>query len=151
MKKKAILLFIAFITAARLSACGTNQQEDSAVASNNEVTEATEEGKASNEVKASEEGKASEEMSEEDKGSFATGILTEDETSEASSEAALESTDFVSALNDEIEERCPASFTATRQDVTYGEFTHGTYDSKTCGLERGYCILLPADYNTDKK
>ncbi len=151
MKRKAISLFIAFIMTAQICACGTNQQEESIVTSSSEITEVTEEEKASEEGRASEEGKASDEMSAEDKGSFATGIVTEDETSGASSEAAQDGEDPLSVLNDEIEERCPVTVTATRKDVTYGEFTHGTYDSKTCGLERGYCILLPADYNTDKK
>ena len=118
--------------------------------------EATEVGKAPEEVTAfneatgmTEEGKASDVVSEEDKDSFATGIATEEGSQESGQ--ATESKDAAFVLTDEIEERCPVTVTATRKDVTYGEFTHGTYDSKTCGLERGYCILLPADYNTDKK
>ena len=143
MKKKAVLILIACIMAAQVSACGTNKQEESVVTGNSEVTEVTEESKVSDE------------MSEEDKGSFATGIAADDGSSEAgtdeATEASQESTDPVSALNDEIEERCPGNYTATRKDVKYGEFTHGTYDSKTCGLERGYVILLPADYSADKQ
>lgn len=54
-------------------------------------------------------------------------------------------------INDEIDVKCPASVTITRKDVTYGAFTHGTYYSETCGMDRGYCILLPADYSTEKK
>ena len=54
-------------------------------------------------------------------------------------------------INDEIDVKCPASVTTTRKDVTYGAFTHGTYYSETCGMDRGYCILLPADYSTEKK
>ena len=139
MKKKAVLVFIACLTAAQICACGTNKQEESVVTSNEEMTEVTEGTDAASEV------------SEEDKGSFATGIVTEDETLGTESEGAQESTDPVSALNDEIEERCPVTVTATRSNVAYGEFTHGTYDSKTCGLERGYSILLPADYSADKQ
>ena len=138
MKKKVALLFIAFIAAAQISACGANKQEEGIVTSNEEVTQVTEGTGAATE------------MSAEDKGSFATGIAIEDETPEASV-ATEESTDHVSALNDEIEERCPVTITATRKNVQYGEFTHGTYESKTCGLERGYCILLPADYSEDKQ
>ena len=54
-------------------------------------------------------------------------------------------------INDQIDEKCPASITITRKDVTYGAFTHGTYYSETCGMDRGYCILLPADYSTEKQ
>ena len=138
MKKKVALLFIAFIASAQISACGANKQEEGIVTSNEEVTQVTEGTGAATE------------MSAEDKGSFATGIAIEAETPEASV-ATEESTDHVSALNDEIEERCPVTITATRKNVQYGEFTHGTYESKTCGLERGYCILLPADYSEDKQ
>ena len=138
MKKKVALLFIAFIAAAQISACGANKQEEGIVTSNEEVTQVTEGTGAATE------------MSAEDKGSFATGIAIEDETPEAPV-ATEESTDHVSALNDEIEERCPVTITATRKNIQYGEFTHGTYESKTCGLERGYCILLPADYSEDKQ
>lgn len=80
--------------------------------------------------------------SSEDLSSFATGIKTNDEV-------AVSDTEFV--LNGEIEERCPAAFETSREDVSYGEFSHGTYYSETCKMERGYSILLPADYSKDKK
>ena len=80
--------------------------------------------------------------SSEDLSSFATGIKTEEEE-------GAEATAFV--LDDEIKERCPVIFEATRGNVSYGEFTHGTYYSDTCKMERGYSILLPADYSKDKK
>ncbi len=54
-------------------------------------------------------------------------------------------------VNGEIEERCPAIYETTRDNVSYGEFIHDTYYSETCGMERGYNILLPADYSEDKK
>ena len=69
--------------------------------------------------------------SSEDLSSFATGIKTEDEEK-------IEDTAFV--LNDEIDERCPITYEATRGNVSYGEFTHGTYYSSTCAMERGYSI-----------
>lgn len=72
-------------------------------------------------------------VSEEDKGMFATGIKTSDENVSIS------------------EEKCPEIYSSPRSDVKYGEYTHGTYYSKTCGMERGYSILLPADYSSDKK
>ena len=90
-----------------------------------------------------------------DKESFASGISTGEEAQEAETAAAGQETqEAVSTevvLNDEIEERCPVTVQATRGDVKYGEFTHGVYYSETCGLERGYSILLPADYRVDKQ
>ncbi|MBR5974270.1 MAG: esterase family protein [Clostridiales bacterium] len=50
-----------------------------------------------------------------------------------------------------IEERCPEVFMTTSEDVDYGEFTHGTYYSKTCGMDRGFNVLLPSGYSTEKK
>ncbi len=82
------------------------------------------------------------EEADEDLSSFAAGIKTEDEESGSD-------TEFV--LNDEIEERCPAIYETKRADVKYGEFTHDAYYSETCQMERGYSILLPADYSEDKK
>ena len=82
---------------------------------------------------------------EEDKNKFATGIEIEEDKKDSSEEP------YEFALNGEIEEKCPAMFTEHRADITYGEYTHGTYYSETCGLERGYSILLPADYNEDSK
>ncbi len=90
----------------------------------------------------SEEAEATVTPAEEEQSSFATGKKTEDEESGSD-------TEFV--LNDEIEERCPAVFEAKRAGVTYGEFTHGVYYSETCRMERGYSILLPADYSEEMK
>ena len=81
---------------------------------------------------------------EGDKDSFASGIKTEDESQESSQAEEI-------VLNNEIEERCPATATTTRADVKYGAYTHGTYYSQTCGMERGYSILLPADYSEEKE
>ncbi len=78
----------------------------------------------------------------EDLSSFASGIKTENEENG-------QETEFT--LNNEIDERCPIIYEATRGNVSYGEFTHGTYYSNTCKMERGYSILLPADYSEDKK
>jgi len=72
-------------------------------------------------------------ISEEEKGKFATGIQADENSVSIS------------------EEKCPEIYSETRSDVKYGEFTHGTYYSKTCGMERGYSILLPADYSEEKK
>lgn len=81
---------------------------------------------------------------DEDK-KFATGIEIEEDKKDSAEEP------YEFELNGEIEEKCPAMFTEHRADITYGEYTHGTYYSETCGLERGYSILLPADYNEDSK
>ena len=84
----------------------------------------------------------------EDTSSFATGIKSEGaQESYSGSETRMSAQD----LDGKIEETCPAACSVARSDVKYGEFTHATYYSETCGLERGYCILLPADYNKDKK
>ena len=116
-------------------------------------------------------------ISEKDKEMFATGINSEENTPEVTpvenetvsetedkEEKPIEEekTEVTSAaeeepaveeivLNNEIEERCPASYTYTRKDVKYGEFSHGTYFSKTCGMERGFSILLPDGYSEEKK
>ena len=149
---KRIFKLITIITAAAmLCACGTDTRKEETMEENKDKTEITAG------------------MSEEDKASFASGIKTEDEGNaatpavEATSDAGSESSPTTAADSDpdadtqetdnapEIEERCPADILATRADVKYGEYTHGTYYSETCGLERGYSILLPADYSNDKK
>lgn len=73
-----------------------------------------------------------------DKNMFASGIDSDINTGDGTSVG-------------EIEIFCPESASATREDVTYGEFSHDTYFSKTCGMERGFSILLPSDYSTDIK
>ncbi len=123
---------------AMLCACGANAQKE-------EVSKGMEENKNVASVES--------ELSEADKESFASGISTEETKEETkaadTAEGKEEASEFV--LTNEIEERCPVTVTASRGDVTYGEFSHDTYFSKTCGLERGYSILLPADYSTDKQ
>ena len=129
MLKKNMLICMAMATAL-LCACGSKPQEENVMTSEN-VTEATEE------------------LSKEELDKFATGSSTEESAPASTSEEKTEEPSFV--LNGEIEERCPLTFQDTRSDVTYGSYTHGTYYSETCGIERGYSILLPADYSTDKK
>ena len=127
MRTKCITMTLALMLA--LCACGKNVQEDVSVPTEENVSEAVTE------------------ISEEDMSSFASGIAS-DEAEEASEEVTAEQ-EIV--LNDEIEERCPTTLTVTRSDVEYGEYTHGTYYSETCGMERGYSILLPAGYSEDKQ
>ena len=145
MKNKR--MFILALTAAMLCACTTNTQEVETMSKDQTEPVVTQES------------------SELDKDSFASGIkTTEEESSEQKSEKASEQSEQTSekasetesetekaALNNEIEERCPSAYTAARKDVTYGKYTHGTYESKTCGMERGYSILLPADYSEDQE
>ncbi len=98
-------------------------------------------------VKNTEDSKGDEKVrADEDKDMFAAGMATEEDNKVDSQEEPYE---FV--INGEIEEKCPTLFSDHRADVTYGEYTHGTYYSETCGLERGYSILLPADYNENKQ
>ena len=129
MKKKCISISIALMTAF-LCACGNNTQGDGTVTDNNIVNETTDAG-----------------MSEDDMSMFASGIATDDaENSEQDSAGAVEI-----ELNGEIEEFCPSSATTRRAGVDYSEYTHGTYYSETCGMERGYSIILPGDYSEDKQ
>ena len=154
MKKINILITI-ITAAAMLCACGSDTRKEDTM---EEITAG---------------------MSEEDKASFASGIKTADSSSEVTPVADAESgnsatddiisgtldasdaqgSDSASAAPDAqdsnngpgIEERYPVDISTTRADVKYGEYTHGTYYSETCGLERGYSILLPAGYSTGKK
>ena len=129
MKKKNMLIVMAAVLTALLCGCGAKPQEE-IVMSQEPIAEATEE------------------LGKEELNKFATGSSTEEETASVSTETE-EKPEFV--LNGEIEERCPLTFQTARSDVKYGAYTHGTYYSNTCGLERGYNILLPADYSTDKQ
>ena len=154
MKKGKIALITAGVVIAMLCSCGKNESEKEAM-NENEKTEVT----------------------GLDKDSFAAGIKTDDATptpvevtprvqsgedgatgsevapvepkTEPTATLTQEPTPII--INDEIEERCPASISETRKDVTYGAYTHGTYYSETCGMDRGYSILLPADYSTEKQ
>ena len=134
VRKSFVAMTAAVLTAAQLCACGAYSQKG-------EIMEASSNASSLEESL--------------DKEAFAAGIATQEARADASAEASAEvaengaTEEFV--LNNEIEERCPVTVTAKRADVGYGEFTHGTYFSETCGLERGYSILLPADYSEDKK
>ena len=54
-------------------------------------------------------------------------------------------------INGDIDEFCPSYVTMHRDDTDYGDFVHKTYYSATCGMERGYSILLPVGYNENEK
>ncbi len=125
MKKKRLSILLLFMTAV-ICACGSESKGE------NEVTESI----------TSEETIETVDNAGEDISSFATGIKTEEAKEDSS-------TEFV--LNNEIDERCPILYEAKRGNVSYGEFTHATYYSETCQMERGYSILLPAGYSQDKK
>ncbi len=127
--KHKVWVYTAAVISSLLCACKNVTTEEDIVTDNNNASEATVE------------------MSEEEKGAFASGIATE----EVSENAAAEETASETVLNDEVEERCPATYSSKRPGVNYSEYTHGTYYSETCGMERGYSILLPADYSADKK
>ncbi len=134
VKSKRVSLIIALMSVAM---CGCNpktQGESSMALANDKENNMTVESSKENSIAIDNSGK--------DMSSFASGIKTDD------NEKASD-TKFV--LNDEIDEHCPSSYETTRKDVTYGNFTHGTYYSKTCKMDRGYSILLPSDYSKDKK
>ncbi len=46
---------------------------------------------------------------------------------------------------------CPSAYTDKKPGVTYDTVMHFTYYSETTGCERGANILLPADYDKDRK
>ena len=158
MKKGTKVLITAGLITVMLCSCGKNESEKEAM-TEKEKTEVTE---GVNET----DKNAAGDVTGIDKDSFAAGIKTEDETSvtEAATQAPAEvtpvepiatpiptATPTPIIINDEVEERCPSSISETRKGVTYGAYTHGTYYSETCGMERGYSILLPADYSTEKQ
>ena len=133
---------IALLMAAMACGCGTNKQEEEMTMADNQQAA----------VETKESGQA---LSQEDIGKFATGISAEESMEGSSEDSAAASEGEVKedekALNNEIEERCPIRHTTRRDGVKYGEFSHGTYYSTTCGMERGYSILLPADYSADSQ
>ena len=50
-----------------------------------------------------------------------------------------------------VSEYCPSSYSTRKNGVAYGNITHKTYYSNTTHSNRGYNILLPANYNPSKK
>ncbi|MBR5116367.1 MAG: esterase family protein [Lachnospiraceae bacterium] len=140
-KEAGRIMVTAVLTTALLCACGTVTQEQ----------DTQEEGKVAEMAETTEMEEVTEDRNEPDKSKFATGITTEETGSEAASREDDHEDAAETELTDAIVERCPAAYTATRSDVAYGEYSHGTYYSETCGMERGYSILLPADYSEEKK
>ena len=53
--------------------------------------------------------------------------------------------------NMKIDVDCPSSISSRRGNVQYGSFQHKTYYSSTTRSNRGYNILLPVNYNPQKK
>ena len=142
MKTKKIAA-LAMAMAMAFGACGADTQVKDNETEKSEVTEVAENADISENTEETEVKEAAGAVSDNDKSSFASGISTEEEQEDTS--------DAEAALTDEITERCPAAYALAQPDVKYGEFTHGTYYSKTCGLDRGYSILLPADYSGEKQ
>ena len=128
------------VIAASFCACASEDQGDTDM----KISNSSEELSVSmdNSGKVSEPVEAINEAVDEGQSSFAAGMKTEDD------EESEPDTEFV--LDGEIEERCPAMYEAKRADVKYGEFIHDVYYSNTCQMERGYSILLPADYSEEK-
>ena len=161
MRKGAIALITVGIITAMLCSCGKTESEKKTMKETDKI-EVT--GNAADADK-----DTAGDITGIDKDAFASGIKKEesnttDNTTDNSSDDATiiptaspaptpveVTTPTPIIINGEIEEKCPASVTETRKDVKYGAFTHGTYYSETCGMERGYCILLPADYSAEKK
>ena len=177
MKKQILTLITATVLTTMLCSCGKNEGEKETMTDNEKVTETvteidkdafasgikTEDDNTTDIDQAATATPAGADTAQSETGTDTgsqTGTSTGDSTdtqpgiSTTPTEAPTatptpEPTPLV--INDEIDVKCPASVTTTRKDVTYGAFTHGTYYSETCGMDRGYCILLPADYSTEKK
>lgn len=148
MKRKMFSVLAVLSMSLVLCACGTDANKEDIVEDTNKVTEIP--GVVSG----------------DDKDMFATGLtVEEDEVKETQATEVPEATQAAESeptatptqeekpdeLDDEISERCPLNASTTRAGVSYGEYTHGTYYSETCGMERGYCILLPDGYSSEKK
>lgn len=131
-KMKKRLLAITTLMTVAISACGSDIQGENDMTANN----------------INEEVSVAAESASEDLSSFATGIQSEEPEQGSDAEG---NTVAEFEINGDIEERCPIKYDTKRNDVSYGEFTHATYYSETCGMERGYSILLPADYSEDKE
>ena len=177
MKKQILTLITATVLTTMLCSCGKSEEEKETMTDNEKVTETvteidkdafasgikTEDDNTTDADQAATATPAGADTAQSETGTDTgsqTGTSTGDSTdtqpgtSTTPTEAPTatptpEPTPLV--INDEIDVKCPASVTTTRKDVTYGAFTHGTYYSETCGMDRGYCILLPADYSTEKK
>ncbi len=84
-------------------------------------------------------------MTEEEKKHFATGASL---NAPAENKAAGEP---VTELNNEIEEFCPDRLVIRKDNADYGEYKHVEYYSATCKMRRGFSVLLPAEFDNDKK
>jgi len=160
MRKGAIALITAGIITAMLCSCGKTESEKETMKETDKIEVTGNAAEADKNI-AGDAG----DVTGIDKDEFASGIKKEESntTDNPSDDPTIiptasptptpveVTTPTPIIINGEIEEKCPVSVTETRKDVKYGAFTHGTYYSETCGMERGYCILLPADYSTEKK
>ena len=168
MKKEVFALLTAVVLTTMLCSCGKSESEKETMTDNNPTNEAAENITEIDKNSFAAGIKTDDESSVTDGATTPTPVETTPAVTDG--ENGTDATPGVTAvepiatpiptaeptptpliINDEIEEKCPASVTTTRKDVAYGAYTHGTYYSETCGMDRGYCILLPADYSTDKK
>ena len=165
MKKQIFTLLTATVLATMLCSCGKSEGEKVTMTDNEKVTETVTEidkDAFASGIKTGEEGSNTDAVNtpaatDTDSITNTTPAVTDapENQSETPTEMPTATptpspTPTPIIINDQIDEKCPASITTTRKDVKYGAFTHGTYYSKTCGMDRGYCILLPADYSTEK-
>ncbi|MBO4421233.1 MAG: esterase family protein [Lachnospiraceae bacterium] len=173
MKKQILTLITATVLTTMLCSCGKSEEEKETMTDNEKVTETvteidkdafasgikTEDDNTTDADQAATATPAGADTAQSETGTdtgsqtgTSTGDLTDTQPGISTTPTEAPSpTPTPIIINDQIDEKCPASVTTTRKDVTYGAFTHGTYYSETCGMDRGYCILLPADYSTEKK
>lgn len=88
-----------------------------------------------------------EKMNQTDKNSFAAGISGADDKNVDNKDLQVEMDNTDGGITLE----CPAEASAKRDGVEYPTFTHFTYFSNTCGMERGANILLPAGCEEGEK
>lgn len=165
MKKQIFTLLTATVLTTMLCSCGKSEGEKEKMTDNEKVTESVTEidkDAFASGIKTAEDNNTTDAAQSGNETSTGAQAGTQDgaatDTENGTSTTPTEAPTATSTpeptpliINDEIDVKCPASVTTTRKDVTYGAYTHGTYYSETCGMDRGYCILLPVDYSTEKK
>lgn len=137
MKRKnyVISLLCTCLGAMLLAGCG--QSDEGTLSSESRVTSTTVESTTESTISTEETGEGTE----------MSGELIQD-TAELVNETETPIAVDMENVTDVI---CPTKVAMRQGGVEYGEVTHFTYESTTCGCERGANILLPADYDASKQ
>lgn len=84
-------------------------------------------------------------MEETSKEESMSGELLKD--AEELAENVTDGSSYEVKMDEVTDVLCPLNVSTKRMDVAYGQVSHFTYMSTTCGMERGANILLPAGYD----